>query len=123
MYKEKENDKPFDVRGWIKRLAALRNIRPLLLLVWKTSRLAVVSSLALVIISALRPVAILWVSKLIMDRLVATVSRHEPVASDLWLLVGLEFGLVASGELLASLSDINDSLLADRFNKDMNVKV
>ncbi len=50
-------------------------------------------SIVLRIAAALMPVAMLTVSKMIIDRVVAVVSTHKPASPDIWWLLGLEFVL------------------------------
>ena len=60
--------------GWRERMSALRNVPPLLRMVWETSPCLSLAVITLRFISALLPVAMLWISKLIVDQVVAAVS-------------------------------------------------
>ena len=53
--------------SWNKRLAALRNVPPVLRLVWDAAPKVVGSGIALRLVSALIPLAMLAISKLILD--------------------------------------------------------
>ena len=55
---------------WRERFEALRNVPPLLRMVWETDRFLSVSTLLLRCLAALFPLATLWVSKLIIDLVV-----------------------------------------------------
>ena len=61
--------------SWRDRLSALRNVRPLLRMVWETSPPLVLATVLLRLLRALLPLAMLWVSKLILDAVVARISR------------------------------------------------
>jgi ATP-binding cassette subfamily B protein len=92
-------------------------------MVWETSRTLTVFSLALRLVAALVPVSMLWVSKLIIDRVVAAVAHREPVPGDIWLLLGVEFSLAVLGDVLARAVDLCDSLLGDKFTNQVSVRL
>ncbi|HUE04567.1 MAG TPA: hypothetical protein VMR62_33760, partial [Bryobacteraceae bacterium] len=85
--------KPDGDASWRTRLASLRNIRPLLGMVWDTSPPLVTATTALRLIRALLPLSMLWVSKLILDGVVAWIKRGNGDPAHLWKLVALELGL------------------------------
>ncbi len=60
---------------WKERLASLGNVRPLLGMVWETSPPLVLLTAFLRLCRALMPLAMLWVSKLILDGVVGWISR------------------------------------------------
>ena len=62
--------------GWRKRLEALANIPPVLGMVWAASPLLTGLAVGLRVLTALIPVATLWLSKLIIDRVAAALSTH-----------------------------------------------
>jgi ATP-binding cassette subfamily B protein len=109
--------------GWRERLASLRNIRPLLVLVWETGPLLTVLSIAMRLVKALVPVAMLWVSKLIIDAVVARISAARPPVHDIWTLVGAEFALAVVSDLLGRGIALADSLLGDRFTNKISVRL
>src|SRR5919202_207934 len=75
-----------------KRVAAVRYIPPFVRLVWGTHRGFTVSMMALRLLRAFVPVAILWVGKLIIDAVVAArAGAYDPAR--LWRLVGTEIAL------------------------------
>src|SRR5665811_2084945 len=65
--------------GWRERLAALRNVPPVLKIVWQSSPLVVSLGLVFRLIGSLIPLAALWITKLIIDGIVYAVSSHQPV--------------------------------------------
>src|SRR3954451_19039336 len=86
---------------WRARFAALRNVRPLLRLVWETSPPLVAAGMLLRLVRALLPLAMLWVPKLIIDRVVERVSGHGGGLDRIWKLVALEFGLAIFSDLIS----------------------
>ncbi len=115
--------KPDGDATWRTRLASLRNIRPLLGMVWDTSPALVSITTALRLVRALLPLAMLWVSKLILDGVVAWIKRRNGDSAGLWKLVALELGLAVLSDLLARANSLADSLLGDRFTNRISVRL
>src|ERR1700694_5389110 len=90
---------------WRDRFAALRNVPPVLRLVWNAAPKVVASGLILRMISALLPVAALAISKLIIDLVVAPVKTPGPFPNQVWFLLGAEFMLAALGNVLGRAID------------------
>ena len=108
---------------WRTRLASLRNIRPLLGMVWQTSPPLVAITIVLRLVRALLPLAMLVVSKLILDGVVAWIRRGNGNIQHLWKLVALELGLAVLSDLLARANSLADSLLGDRFTNRISVRL
>ena len=115
--------KPDGDATWRTRLASLRNIRPLLGMVWDTSPALVSITTALRLVRALLPLAMLWVSKLILDGVVAWIKPGNGDPAGLWRLVALELGLAVLSDLLARANSLADSLLGDRFTNRISVRL
>ncbi len=115
--------KPDGDATWRTRLASLRNIRPLLGMVWDTSPALVSITTALRLVRALLPLAMLWVSKLILDGVVAWIKRGNGDSAGLRKLVALELGLAVLSDLLARANSLADSLLGDRFTNRISVRL
>lgn len=109
--------------AWKKRLKTLRNIPPLLLMVWQSGPKIVGSNIFLRILAALIPVAMLAVSRLIVDNVVAVSSHQQPLRSTLWSLVALEFLLAGLSTILCRLIDYLDTLFADRYTLYISARV
>ncbi len=108
---------------WRERFAALRNIPPLLKMVWETSPGLTISTLLLRCISAFFPLATLWVSKLIVDLVVRAI-RHQPFErSTIWKLLILELALAVGSDTLGRLISLVDSLLGDKFTNYVSIKL
>jgi len=116
------------------RFGALRNVPPLLRLVWATSAPLTATNLALRLIRALLPLAMLWVGKLIIDEVVAVATAgfaFETVGS--WLTSGVldrlvvlvlaEFGLALLSDALGRAVALTDSLLGDLFTNATSVRM
>src|SRR5689334_12850959 len=108
---------------WRERLRSMRYIRPLLAMVWETSPPLVVATALLRCSRALLPVATLWVSKLILDAVVAWITRGSGAPGTIWHLVGLEFGIAIASDALGRANTLCDSLLGDRFTNRVSVRL
>jgi ATP-binding cassette subfamily B protein len=109
--------------GWRERLAALRNVPPVLKIVWEAGPLVVFLGLFFRLISSLIPLAALWITKLIIDSIVHAVSTHQPVPRSLWWLVATEFAIAIFGSFLGRTIDYLDSLLADKYTRHVSIQV
>jgi ATP-binding cassette subfamily B protein len=109
--------------GWRERLAALRNVPPVLRIVWQSGPLVVSLGLVFRLISSLIPLAALWITKLIIDGIVYAVSSHQPVKPLLWWLVAAEFAIAIFGSILGRTIDYLDALLADKYTRHISIQV
>ncbi len=109
--------------GWHNRLRALKNVPPVLGILWEAGRGAVAANLGLRAIAALIPVAALAVGKQIIDIVAGVASGGQPVPTELWWWVALEFALAGAGALLGRGVDYVDSVLADKFTRHLSVKI
>jgi ATP-binding cassette subfamily B protein len=109
--------------GWHERLAALRNVPPVLKIVWDSGRTVVSLGLIFRLFVSLLPIALLWITKLIIDSIVHALTTHQPVQPKFWWLVGTEFGLAVLSSLLVRVIDYLDSLLADKYTRHVSIEV
>ena len=110
-------------KAWGTRLQSLRNIPPVLRIIWDSSPAVVTWGLILRAISALSPLALLAVARLIIDAVVVHISHDTPLRTDFWWLVGLEFGLACLASVLNRIVDYCDTLLADKFIRHISVRI
>jgi ATP-binding cassette, subfamily B, bacterial len=107
---------------WRERLRALHNIRPLIGIVWKAGPAVVTGGLVGRVLAALAPLAILSVTRLILNAIQAH-TQGRPLPSYFWYLVLAEFCLAALAAMLSRVVAFFDSLLADRFTRYVSVRV
>jgi ATP-binding cassette subfamily B protein len=107
--------------SWNKRLAALRNVPPVLRLVWDAAPSVVASGIALRLVSALIPLAILGVTKLIIGIIETKHTGAIPV--QMWWLLGAEFVLAAANQMLGRAIDYTDARLADEFTREVSLRL
>jgi len=109
--------------AWQERLSALRNLPPVLKIVWDSGPTVVVMGFVFRLLAALLPVALLYVSKLIIDTIVYVISKHHPIPHRLWWLVLAEFLLAVLTSVVARVIDYSDSLLADKYMRHVSIRV
>ena len=109
--------------SWRDRLRALRNVPPLLKMVWETSPLLATATIALRLIISVIPVAQLWVGKLIIDQVVRAITGRSVNHSHIWVLLAYEIGLVVLNDFLARAATLSDSLLGDRFTNYVSLRL
>lgn len=109
--------------GWHERLAALRNVPLVLRIVWESGGTVVAFGLIFRMIASLLPIALLWVTKLIIDTVVQVVNTHQAAPTRLWYLVAIEFGLAVFASVLSRAVDFLDALLADNYTRHVSIKV
>jgi ATP-binding cassette, subfamily B, bacterial len=116
------------------RVGALKNLRPFLMMVWRTSRGLTAASLVLRLFRAVLPVVTLYVGKLIIDNVVRLVQAPDkPETLGLWLGSGLlnwlillllcEFVLAVMADVLGRVVSLVDSLLAERVTNASSVRL
>ncbi|MDW5267649.1 MULTISPECIES: ABC transporter ATP-binding protein [Acidobacteriaceae] len=107
---------------WRDRLTALRNLPPVLRILWDSGPAVVTWGLVLRVIVALLPLAIATVTALILQD-ITDVLRGRPLPHNFWMLVGTEVGLNVVFGLITHAIDYSDSLLANRYTQYVSVKV
>jgi ATP-binding cassette subfamily B protein len=108
--------------SWQERIRALKNIPPLLSIVWHAGPGVVTGGLICRVIGALIPLSMLAVSKRIIDAIQAHFVGR-PLPPYFWYLVGAEFGLAVFGSLIGRGTGYFDALLADRFTRHVSIRV
>ena len=104
--------------GWQERISALRNVPAVLKIVWDSGPAVVVFGLVSRLFSSVLPVALLWITKLIIDGIV----NHQPMQR-IWWLVAAEFSLAILNSVLIRTIDYSDSLLADKYTRYVSIRV
>jgi ATP-binding cassette subfamily B protein len=109
--------------AWTKRLRALRDVPAIIAIVWESGPWVVSWSLLLRLLTALSPLALLSVARIILDSVVAYISKGGPLRPHFWWWVALEFAIAAVTTLLTRATDFADTLLADRYVKYISVRL
>jgi ATP-binding cassette subfamily B protein len=109
--------------AWRERLRALKNVPPVLRIVWDSGPYVVTFGLVCRLIVALIPVSAAWVTRLIIDNVNGIVQHKIALSSHLWWLVALEFALAIAGTIFSRASDYYDAVLADRYTRHVSIQV
>ena len=109
--------------SWRDRLSALRNVPPVLKIVWRSGPGVVTYGLVARVFASLLPVALIWITSRIIGGIVHSLTSHQPVPKSLWWLVAAEFGLAVFSSILARTIDYSDSLLADKYTRHVSIEV
>ena len=109
---------------WRERLKALRlNTPAIAQMVWESAAKVVVASLSARFVAALIPLAMLAVTRLIIDAIYNLLSHHKVLPADFWWLVVLEFALASLATILVRVLDFCDSVLADKFTRHISTRI
>src|SRR5512135_513265 len=112
---------------WRQRLEALRNVRPLLGMVWETHRGFATAIVALRVLRAFVPLAVLWIGKLIIDGVVTAMRAHAAGRGVEWPylagLLAIGLGIAVVGDALARAGTLVESLLGDLFSNRISVRL
>ena len=113
----------------VRRLAGER-VRPLRYVptiagaLWQENGWLIVVSGLLRLGQAILPAIILWVSKLLIDRVLAQAHSASPAGwSHLWFLFAAEFALMVLSDGLSRGSSYIDTLISDRFTHRISVRL
>ena len=109
--------------AWDERVSALRNVPPVLKIVWRSGPAVVAAGLVFRVAISLLPLAMLAITRLIVDYIVHAVGSHQPLPRQFWWLVAAEFGLAILIGILARIIDYFDALLADKYSRHVSVQV
>jgi ATP-binding cassette subfamily B protein len=101
----------------------MRNIPPILRMVWECGPKTVVWSIVLRVALALVPVAILAVSKWLIQAVADSLPHHGALPHYFWWVVALEFALASLAAILSRGVGFCDSLLGDLYLQHISVRV
>lgn len=108
--------------SWRERIRALRNIPPLLSIVWNAGPAVVVGGATARVSAAMIPLVLLAIAKRILDAIQAHLAGR-PLPPTFWYIVGAEFAAAVVGSLVGRATGYFDTLLADRFTRYVSIRV
>ncbi len=111
------------VPRWKDRLNALRNTLPIFRMVWEASPRIVVANVGVRLIVSLLPLAMLAVTKVIIDSIYRYTANHTALPTYFWWLVVIEFALACISTILVRVTDYCDTVLADKYAKHVSVRI
>ncbi len=112
-----------DNNPWRERLRALKNMPPVLRILWDSGPAVVAWGLILRLVVALLPFALAKVAQYIIQDLADRVGKGAALPANFWVLVGTEVGLNVIFGLVTRAIDYSDSLLANRYTQHVSVRV
>lgn len=115
----KKTDKP----SFRDRLDAFKNLPRFFKMIWETSPAMTIGNVVMRIVKAAIPVVMLWVGKLIIDEIIFQMDQPEAYFGNLWLYLGLEFGLAILSDVTNRAITLLDGLLGDLFSNETSVKL
>ena len=107
---------------WHDRLHALRNVPPVLRILWESSKTAVTWGLLLRLVVASLPFLIAKVAQYIINA-IAQVLRGQPLSQSFWELVAAEVALNVLMGLTTRAIDYSDSMLANNYTQHVSIRV
>jgi ATP-binding cassette, subfamily B, bacterial len=108
---------------WRERIRALRNIPPLLRMLWDNSPSITAATVVLRLVSALIPAGQLVIGKLIIDQVVNSIRGLPVNPHRIWVYLGYEIALVVLSDLLSRAVNLCDSLLGDKFTNYITLRL
>jgi len=109
--------------SWQERLSALRNVPPVLKIVWHSGPGVVTFGIVARIVAALLPIALTYVAKLIIDIVNNAIKTHQSVPERLWWFVLAEFCLAVLSGIVGRMMDYADALLANKYTRHVSIQV
>jgi ATP-binding cassette subfamily B protein len=116
------SDRRTFLSSWRERLSALRNVPPVLKIVWDSGRGVVLFGILARVLAAVLPLALTYVAKLIID-IVANALKTQVVPQRLWWLVAIEFSLAVFSGIITRMIDYADALLANKYTRHVSIQV
>jgi ATP-binding cassette subfamily B protein len=111
------------VPRWKDRLTSLRNTLPIFRMVWEASPRIVVANVGVRLVVSLLPLAMLAVTKVIIDSIYRYKAYHTALPTYFWWLVAIEFALACISTILVRVTDYCDTVLADKYAKYVSVRI
>ena len=108
--------------AWRERLEALRNVPPVLEILWESGPAVVAWGIALRIVVAALPLALAIIAAAIVNGIAAAL-RGNRLPHNFWILVGSEVVLAVSMGAITRLIDFLDQILANRYTQLVSVRV
>ena len=109
--------------AWRERVQALKNIPPVLKIVWDSGPWVVGFGLVFRILIAFTSTAAPWVAGLIVDNITASLRANSGPSDKLWWLAAAEFCLVMASNIFSRAIDYFDRVLADRYTRHVSIQV
>src|SRR5215469_4816812 len=114
--------KQIDSSAWGDRLRALRNLPPLLRILWDSGPSVVTWGIVLRLVVATLPLGIASVAAWIINGIQGHM-MGQPLRPNFWWMVALELALAVTMAAILRIIDYLDSLLSDRYTHYVSIRV
>jgi ATP-binding cassette, subfamily B, bacterial len=119
----RKHQAPPESSTWRQRFRALANVPPVLRMLWDAAPSVTLGSLACQVTSALVPLGLLAVTRVIIDDIERFTAHHQALPHFFWWLVALEFALASFAAALSRLIDFFDTVLAEKFTQYVSIQI
>ena len=111
------------VPSWRDRFVALRHVPAFLHMIWRAHRGYTAAVISLRLARGIVPLAMLWVGKLIIDRVIAVAAGDSADTAALWRYVAIEMVLAVAADLGGRASTLLERVLGDLVSAHVNLRI
>ena len=91
--------------------------------IWRVSPKLFITNFLARLLTAVSPVVLLWVGKLIIDEVIFQISLDVQDLSQLWTYVAIELSVAVLADLLNRLINLTDGLIGDLYSNASSEKI
>ncbi|MGB3530967.1 MAG: ABC transporter ATP-binding protein [Saprospiraceae bacterium] len=110
-------------KGFVESLKSLKLLIPFFKMIWRTSPALTLTNIILRLVKSAVPLAQLYIGKLIIDEIVHLINNKGGDPHNLWVWIGLEFGVTMVSELISRVMNLTESLLGDLYGNVSSVEL
>ncbi|MBK7372436.1 MAG: ABC transporter ATP-binding protein [Saprospiraceae bacterium] len=110
-------------KGFVESLKSLKLLIPFFKMIWRTSPALTLTNIILRLVKSAVPLAQLYIGKLIIDEIVHLINNKGGDPHNLWVWIGLEFGVTMVSELISRVMNLSESLLGDLYGNVSSVEL
>jgi ATP-binding cassette subfamily B protein len=110
-------------QDWHARFHALKNVPPIFRMVWEAAPGTVTTSLFCRLSAAMLPLAMLVVTRRIIDDIYLVASHQAKLPAGFWGWVALQFALACLVIILARVIDFCDTNFNERYTRHVNLRI
>ncbi|MAZ28452.1 MAG: ABC transporter ATP-binding protein [Cytophagaceae bacterium] len=124
MKKDDTQEKPKNAfQKWVHSFISLRYLPRFFSLVYRSSPSYFMANVALRLVNAAFPVILLWVGKEIIDEVINLTQATTVTYERLFMLIGIEIGLVILGDIFSRLITLTDNLMGALYGNASSVEL
>ncbi len=108
---------------WLNDFVSLKYLPRFFAKIYQTKPSLFVANLSLRLLKSLFPVVLLWVGKEIIDQVILIVNQPNTDLTELYWLIGIEFGIALLGDVFNRLIALTDGLMGDLYSNSSSVEL